>query len=183
MCAHPYLCVCVCVRPCLSTSEETNNNGMAHWVRPHYSRIQNQRRWVANWRGHGGWAEQFFYCLCAKWRLENGWEACVGRVQRLAAFSGRRWAGKQVAFNFQGASSLSERKEQRQRLNNIVWVLFAWVCLHMMEEEQFLKSNCAAGRHSRWKYQLYIEAYMQVYLFLEYEIVVFLSFSVSQCEN
>lgn len=125
MCAHP--CVCVCV---YSTPEETNNNGMAHWVRPHYGRIQKRRRWVANWRGQGGRAEQFFYCLCAKWRLENGWEACVGRVQRLAAFSGRRWAGKQVAFNFQGASSSPREsvwKEQRERLNNIVWVHFEFV--------------------------------------------------------
>lgn len=99
----------------------------------------------------GDWAEQFFYCLSAKWRLENDWEACVGRVQRLAALSGRRWAGKQVAFNF-GDFFLGgwfnperEKNEQRERLNNVIWVHFAFEFVYISRR----MSHCALFR---WKY-------------------------------
>lgn len=60
VCAHPYLCVS------LATSEETNHNGAAHWVHP--TKAENSEAAVlsAELARAGGWAEQFFYCLCAK---------------------------------------------------------------------------------------------------------------------
>lgn len=58
MCPPLSVHVCLCV--CLSTSEETNNNGMAHWARPRYGRIQKQRRWVENYGGQGGLGQAIF---------------------------------------------------------------------------------------------------------------------------
>lgn len=54
--ACPPMSAC-CMRACapLSTSEETNNNGTAHCVHPHRSRIQRQRMGEGGgvWRGGG----------------------------------------------------------------------------------------------------------------------------------
>lgn len=89
----------------------------------------------------GDWAEQFFYCLSAKWRLENDWEVCVGRVQRLAALSGRRWAGKQVAFNFGDFFGRVIQPWEREEWTEgeikqcHLGAFCLWVCLYITENE------------------------------------------------
>ena len=96
VCPPMSVCVCVYVCVCVSTSEEKNNNGMAHWVRPDHSRIQRRR--AVNWRGQaGGRLGRAIFLL----------SACQTKVRE--RLRGVRWQGTEVGSPFQAGDGLENK--------------------------------------------------------------------------
>lgn len=133
----------------LSTSEETKNNGTAHWVHPHRGRIQRQRIGDGGGGGGLGWAI-FLLSVCqmkVRERLRGvRWQGTeVGSPFRQEM--GWKTSGIQFWGFFLGGwfNPEREKNEQRERLNNVIWVHFAFEFVYISRR----MSHCALFR---WKY-------------------------------